>query len=67
MSEVLCPKCNSEFTYPDQGKMVCTQCSFEWEPVEDTIEDRNTVKILDSNGNELNSGDSVIIAVRLKT
>jgi len=57
----ICPKCNSEFTYPDQDKMVCSQCFQEWNPLEENVELEKIAKILDSNGNELSDGDSVII------
>ena len=58
MSEpVICPKCQSEFTYEDAGKMVCSQCFHEWTPGETPDED----KILDANGNELQNGDSVVV------
>jgi len=58
MSEtVLCPKCTSEFTYEQDGLQVCSQCFYEWNLVETPSED----KILDSNGNELQNGDSVVV------
>ena len=57
-----CPKCNSEFTYPDRGVMVCSQCFHEWKPEEETVEaGSDGLRILDSNGNELVDGDSVIV------
>ena len=56
-----CPKCNSEFTYEDQNKMVCSQCFHEWEPQEEAAETESGLKVLDSNGNELKDGDSVIV------
>lgn len=56
-----CPKCNSEFTYSNGSVMVCSQCFHEWDPTEEKIESNDTVKILDSNGNELIDGDSVIV------
>lgn len=56
-----CPKCNSEFTYLDQDKLVCTQCFHEWIPTEEKTEIEITDKILDAKGNELVDGDSVII------
>jgi protein PhnA len=37
----------------------CPECYFEWDPSEQVLEE--TPKILDSNGNELNDGDSVIV------
>lgn len=57
MSEVLCPKCQSEFTYQQDDLMVCSQCFYEWNANE--VEVGN--KILDSNGNELVNGDTVIV------
>lgn len=61
MSEVIsCPKCQSEFTYPDNNLMVCSQCFHEWDPNEVVAEDEG-LKVLDSNGNLLQNGDSVIV------
>ena len=58
MSETIqCPKCQSEYTYEQDGMMVCSQCFHEWDPAEADTED----KILDSNGNELQNGDSVVV------
>ncbi len=62
MSDVLpCPKCNSDITYLDQNRMVCTQCFHEWNPEDKKVETENPDKILDSNGNELKDGDTVIV------
>lgn len=58
MSDVtLCPKCQSEFTYENDNLMVCSQCFYEWNPADADAEN----KILDANGNELKSGDSVVV------
>ena len=54
---VLCPKCGSEYTYEQDNLMVCSQCFNEWDPEELVNED----KVLDSNGNELTDGDSVVV------
>ena len=54
---VLCPKCQSEFTYQQDDLMVCSQCFNEWNPSETDDSD----KILDANGNELKDGDSVVV------
>ena len=54
---VLCPKCGSEYTYEQDNLMVCSQCFNEWDPEELVNEDR----VLDSNGNELKDGDSVVV------
>jgi protein PhnA len=62
-NNVLCPKCNSDLTYPDQKLMVCSQCFHEWNPEEEKTETvvSGTNKVLDSNGAELKDGDSVVI------
>lgn len=60
---MICPNCKSDLTYPNQEMMVCTQCFNEWVPteeVEENISSSNAI-ILDSNGNELKDGDSVIV------
>jgi protein PhnA len=41
--------------------MICTQCFHEWNPAEVVAEPETTNKILDSNGNELKDGDTVVI------
>ncbi len=58
-----CPKCHSDITYPDQNKMICTQCFHEWIPEAQAneVSVSSETKILDSNGNELNDGDTVIV------
>ncbi|MBI3511594.1 MAG: alkylphosphonate utilization protein [Bacteroidetes bacterium] len=56
-----CPKCNYEYTYFNGTMQVCTDCLHEWNPeeaVKTPEEDAN--KILDSNGNELHDGDTVV-------
>ncbi|WP_304344673.1 zinc ribbon domain-containing protein YjdM [Chryseobacterium koreense] len=54
---LLCPKCQSEFTYEQDHMMVCSQCFHEWDPKESD----NADKIFDGNGNELQNGDSVVV------
>lgn len=56
-----CPKCNSEFTYHEQDHMTCSQCFHEWAAGEETVEAETVAKVLDSNGNELVDGDTVVI------
>ncbi len=55
-----CPKCSSPYGYSLGNEIyACPECYYEWNPnqkVEDT-----EPKILDSNGNELTNGDSVIV------
>ncbi|GIZ14997.1 zinc ribbon domain-containing protein YjdM [Capnocytophaga catalasegens] len=56
---ILCPKCNSEYTYENGNLMVCSQCFYEWNPQE--VQESQTNKIVDANGNELQNGDSVVV------
>lgn len=70
MAEPICPKCNSEHTYPDRDLWVCTQCAHEWSANAQTAPDQATdtadPQIRDANGNILSNGDSVIIIKDLK-
>ncbi|MGI6321129.1 MAG: zinc ribbon domain-containing protein YjdM [Bacteroidales bacterium] len=62
MSETLleCNQCNSPYGYPTgNGLYACPECGNEWNP-EDTIND-NSLKVVDSNGNELQDGDTVMV------
>lgn len=54
---IICPKCQSEYTYPQDNLMVCSQCFHEWDPYEINMEDA----VIDSNGNILQDGDSVVV------
>jgi len=58
-----CPKCGSEYVYPSDGLLVCPECFHEWNPEETVNEVTNEVfaKVLDSNGNELQNGDTVVV------
>ncbi len=60
-----CPKCNSSYTYEDGVLFVCPECGHEWSQKEvETNEEEG--KVLDSNGNELQDGDSITIIKDLK-
>ena len=59
-----CPICQSPYGYSMGDEMyACPVCSHEWNPSEEMEEDVN--KVLDSNGNELKDGDSVVIIKNL--
>ncbi|NOT35946.1 MAG: alkylphosphonate utilization protein [Saprospiraceae bacterium] len=61
MSEIpACPKCKGANAYPSDELWICTECFHEWNP-NDEKESEGSDKILDSNGNELQSGDTIII------
>ncbi len=55
-----CPRCSSPYGYALGNLLyVCPECQYEWNPAE--VETTENPKILDSNGNELQDGDSVIV------
>lgn len=63
MSDPKCPECNYEYTYFNGTVQVCTDCGHEWDPNEqaeaaEAVE--SSGKVLDSNGNELQDGDTVV-------
>lgn len=61
-----CPQCNSPYGYPTGSSMMCPECGHEWNPQdapaasEETVSD-DTLVVKDSNGTELQNGDSVIL------
>lgn len=58
-----CPKCNSSYAYVDRGNYVCPECGYEWSAESIEAEDQS---VKDSNGNVLQSGDSVTVIRDLK-
>ncbi|NCG30705.1 MAG: alkylphosphonate utilization protein, partial [Bacteroidetes bacterium] len=58
-----CPSCNSEHAYSTGILMACPECGHEWNP--DELEEEVGERVLDANGNELQSGDSVIVLKNL--
>jgi len=60
---LLCPNCHSDLVYENEGRMTCSQCFHEWDPTTVSAEPTGDapLKVLDSNGNELQDGDSVIV------
>lgn len=58
---MICPSCGFEYTYEDGDLIVCSACQFSWPKKTD-----ERPYILDSNGNKLYDGDSVIVIKDLK-
>jgi protein PhnA len=58
-----CPKCSSEYTYEDTGLLICPECAHEWSAAGDASDKK---PVCDSNGNELQDGDSVTVIKDLK-
>jgi len=58
----ICPNCQSDLTYENEGLLACSQCFHEWDPaLEAAASEAPSLKVIDSNGNELLNGDSVIV------
>lgn len=58
-----CPKCKSEYVYPSDGLLICPECFYEWNPEDKETEETTdtSAKVFDSNGNELQDGDTVVV------
>lgn len=56
-----CPNCGSEYGYFDNVAYNCPECGHMWTDL--SLEDD---KVLDANGNELKTGDSVVTIKDLK-
>lgn len=63
MQTIPCPQCQSEYTYPDQSLMVCSECAYEWHVSE---HEEEMVSARDANGNSLSVGDKVTFVKDLK-
>lgn len=62
MSEIMksCPKCDSPYGYSLGNEIyACPECGNEWNPT--AKKENEAIVVLDSNGNQLNDGDSIII------
>ncbi|MBW7472685.1 zinc ribbon domain-containing protein YjdM [Marinobacter sp. M216] len=60
-----CPQCSSEYTYEDGVQLVCPECGHEWSEAEAAAAEAGAV-VRDSNGNELQDGDTVTVIKDLK-
>ena len=57
-----CPQCQSQYVYQDQDLLICPECAYEWNPLdEDAIP-----QIKDANGVSLAAGDKVTFVKDLK-
>ena len=62
MSEEMktCPNCKSTYGYSMGNDLfACPECSFEWNPNDDSLEDKLAIK--DAHGNILQDGDTVVV------
>lgn len=65
MSLPACPKCHSEFVYPEQNLLLCPECAYEWDPTQ-PAENEAKITVKDANGSLLQDGDKVTLAKDLK-
>ncbi len=62
----ICPQCESPYGYLlEDHTYACPECGYEWNIVE-LEEKANQLIVLDSNGNQLQDGDAVIVIKSLK-
>ncbi len=62
MSEEMqpCPLCESPYGYSMKKDLyACPECAYEWNPSE-KVEEVGLI-VIDSNGNRLNDGDSIVV------
>lgn len=61
-----CPTCSSEYTYEDNGILICPACGHEWsrDVESDNAGDEKVIK--DAHGTILKDGDSVALIKDLK-
>lgn len=60
-----CPECGSEYAYEDGAMVICPECAHEWPVVAAATTDDVQV-VRDSNGNQLQDGDTVTVIKDLK-
>ncbi|GLO62440.1 alkylphosphonate utilization protein [Vibrio sp. MACH09] len=63
MSFPPCPNCRSEYVYQDQAHLVCPECAYEWNPIEEA---ENQFTVHDVNGKQLEQGDKITLVKDLK-
>lgn len=61
-----CPECSSEYTYEDGNLYICPDCAYEWSKGTGEEAESGSTVIRDSNGNELQDGDTVTVIKDLK-
>jgi protein PhnA len=61
-----CPKCSSEYTYEDNGILICPECAHEWNKEVASAKTEAKKFVKDAHGNILNDGDTVALIKDLK-
>ncbi len=60
-----CPQCSSPYAYEDGVMLVCPECGYEWSQ-DGAVDESSEPVIKDSNGNVLQTGDTVTVIKDLK-
>lgn len=60
----ICPNCQFEFPYEDGAMRICSNCDHQRKETEKS--DAEELIVIDSNGNQLQNWDSVIVIKDLK-
>lgn len=61
-----CPKCQSTYTYEDQGMLICPECAHEWPATAAPEAEPAGLVVRDANGTILQDGDTVSVIKDLK-
>lgn len=61
-----CPKCSSEYTYEDNGILICPECAHEWSAAVESDQVENNKVVKDAYGNILHDGDTIALIKDLK-
>ena len=61
-----CPKCQSTYTYEDQGMLICPECAHEWSATAAAEAEPAGLVVRDANGTILQDGDTVSVIKDLK-
>ncbi|MBV6274123.1 alkylphosphonate utilization protein [Alcaligenaceae bacterium CGII-47] len=63
----ICPECTAQDTYQDGVLYICPHCAHEWSTQTESADSSDAARVvLDSNGNPLVTGDTVILIKDLK-
>lgn len=61
-----CPQCDSSYSYQEGVLWICPECFHEWSAEEEASASDETPRFVDSNGVQLENGDTVTVVKDLK-
>lgn len=65
MSAIICPECNADYVFENDGQMTCMECGHIWAVAQAPAEGEVLV-IKDANGQLLQDGDTVTVIKDLR-